>query len=101
MKNEDSAIAKHNCPEKFSGGCPAPLAAPEKRRPGAPKGNRNALRHGRRTREMDEFRAQVRAHIRETHALLKRCRELIVLREHMRRLSLLEDLTPWSRCPSN
>lgn len=77
--------ATDNCSENFSEGSPRP--PPEtsaKRRPGAPKGNRNALKHGLRTREMDAFRAEVRAHIRETRALLKWCRTLNALRKEMR-----------------
>lgn len=68
---------KHNCSEKFS---PPSPAEPEKRRPGAPRGNRNALKHGRRTREMDEFRAEVRAHLRQTRALIAWARQLCRLR---------------------
>ena len=35
---------------------------------GAPHGNQNRLVHGRYMREMREFRARVRAHIREARA---------------------------------
>ncbi len=70
----ETAVAQQNCSENF---LEDPPPAP-RRRPGASKGNRNALKHGRRTREMDEFRARVRAHLRETRALLKAVRMLCV-----------------------
>jgi hypothetical protein len=37
---------------------------------GAPLGNRNRLLHGRRTREMDNFRKEVREHIKSVDALI-------------------------------
>ena len=84
MKTEDAARAKHNCSEIFSEGSPSPPAdAPVKRRPGAPRGNRNAFKHGARTREIDEFRAEVRAHIRQMRALIKWCRTLNALRKQL------------------
>ena len=36
---------------------------------GAPRGNQNRLVHGRYTREMREFRARVRVHLRDMRAL--------------------------------
>ena len=74
---------KHNCSEKF--GPPSPPPATAKRRPGAPKGNRNAFKHGARTRELDELRAAARAHLRQTRALLKSVRALCLQREEERR----------------
>ncbi len=68
------AVAQQNCSENF---LEDPSPAP-RRRPGASKGNRNACKHGLRTREMDEFRALVRAHLRETRVLLKEVRMLCV-----------------------
>jgi hypothetical protein len=43
-------------------------ASPRKR--GAPPGNKNALKHGKRTREMRALRADIRAHIQRGRALL-------------------------------
>ncbi len=43
---------------------------PQPNRGGAPRGNQNRLVHGRYTRQMVEFRARVRAHIRECRALI-------------------------------
>lgn len=61
-----SRISQYNCSEKSR-----KVAA---RRPGAPLGNRNALKHGRRTREMDAFRARVRANARRIRDVLGWCR---------------------------
>jgi uncharacterized protein YjcR len=38
---------------------------------GAPKGNRNALKHGRYTRELLEFRRAVRELVREARELVE------------------------------
>jgi hypothetical protein len=38
---------------------------------GAPAGNRNALKHGRYTRELIEFRRAVRALLREARELVE------------------------------
>ena len=46
----------------------APNSTPRKR--GAPFGNRNALKHGKRTQEMRALRAEIRAHIQRGRALL-------------------------------
>lgn len=78
MTDEKGRSLKHNCSEKFLE-TPSPASAP-KRRPGAAKGNRNALKHGRRTREADDFRAELRAHLRETRALLQWCRIICQVR---------------------
>lgn len=40
-----------------------------KRGPGAPPGNRNAVKHGKYTRERRALYAEIRAHIREGRAL--------------------------------
>jgi len=45
----------------------APNPPPRKR--GAPFGNKNALKHGKRTREMRALRADIRAHIAKGRAL--------------------------------
>lgn len=42
---------------------------------GAPFGNQNRLTHGRRTGEMKEFRADIRAHIAESQASITRIYE--------------------------
>src|SRR5437762_10598029 len=44
---------------------------------GAPFGNRNALKHGRYTREMFAFRAEVRMRLRETRAVIASARMAI------------------------
>lgn len=38
---------------------------------GAPKGNRNALKHGGHTKEAQEYRARLRAYVRQAEKLLK------------------------------
>jgi uncharacterized protein YjcR len=38
---------------------------------GAPKGNRNALKHGRHARELLEFRRRVRELVREARELVE------------------------------
>jgi hypothetical protein len=45
------------------------LIPPGPRRRGAPLGNRNALKHGRYTRERRALNAEVRAYIKKTRAL--------------------------------
>jgi hypothetical protein len=47
-----------------------PPSPPKKSKGGAPFGNRNALKHGGRTRARHAFLAEVRAYIREGRALL-------------------------------
>lgn len=46
-------------------------AEPTPRRRGAPLGNKNALKHGRFTREMKALRAEIRAHIYRSRALVR------------------------------
>lgn len=92
--------AKDNCSSNFSEGSPhASVDEPIKRRPGAPKGNKNALKHGLRTRESDEFRAAVRAHIRETRAAIKFAKAVCKARRELERRH--RSLTPSSCCPSS
>jgi len=85
MEIEPATRAKHNCSENFSDPSPSTPAAKQKRRPGAPKGNKNALKHGARTREMDEFRAEVRRHLRESRALMKQVKALMAQRRERTR----------------
>ena len=92
--------AKDNCSENFSGGSPhASADAPPKRRPGAPKGNKNAWKHGARTREMDELRAEVRAHIRETRAAINFSKAVCKARRELERQR--RGVRPLSRCPNS
>ncbi len=44
---------------------------------GAPFGNRNALRHGRRTKEMQAFRAEVRARVRDSGNLVAALKRML------------------------
>jgi hypothetical protein len=53
------------------------FTAPARPRGGAPFGNKNALRHGRHTRQMRAFRAEVRAHIRESRTLTTTLKRLL------------------------
>jgi hypothetical protein len=85
MERKAATRAKHNCSENFSDPSPSVPAATEKRRPGAPKGNKNALKHGARTREMDAFRAEVREHLRESRARIKRVKALMAQRHELAR----------------
>ena len=51
------------------------------RRPGAPKGNRNALRHGKRSAAWIAWRRELRIQLRELRELLGCTRDLRVERE--------------------
>src|SRR6185437_973750 len=51
-------------------------ARPKQGRRGAPKGNRNALKHGRRTRLWLAFLAEVRAHIAAGKVLIENAKLL-------------------------
>lgn len=61
--------------EEKGGGTPPPYFLqtipdqPLRRGPGAPKGNRNAVKHGRRTAEMRALRAEVRFAVQNAKAL--------------------------------
>jgi hypothetical protein len=56
---------------------PLPLAIEQRRKPGAPKGNRNRFVHGKYSGEVFAFRADVRAHIRQARMLLTATRKLM------------------------
>jgi len=47
---------------------PTPPQAPQKRRAGAPKGNRNAFKHGRYSAEVLDLRRRIRAFLRRANA---------------------------------
>jgi hypothetical protein len=50
---------------------------PPRPKGGAPFGNRNALRDGHHTRQMRTFRAEVRAHVRESRNLVAAVKRLL------------------------
>jgi hypothetical protein len=72
------------------------LVPPSPRRRGAPLGNRNALKHGRFTRERRALNAEVRAYIKKTRALAA---YLTTLAQAAKALAALERRTANLRVP--
>jgi len=79
--NSDAMLSSRRCGAKTRSGAPcrAPAVRGKKRcrmhggapGAGAPRGNRNALRHGRSTREAIEERRQLRALLRQSRRLMQ------------------------------